>query len=66
VIVEELDSYTEISPSGTGVHILVKAALPEGRNRKGRFEAYDRGRYFTITGKHMRARHKLSRTVRES
>jgi RecA-family ATPase len=52
-IIEELDSYTEISPSGTGVHILVKAILPEGRNRKGRFEAYDRGRYFTVTGKHL-------------
>jgi hypothetical protein len=52
-IVEELDSYTEISPSRTGVHILVRATLPEGRNRKGRFEAYDRGRYFTVTGKHL-------------
>src|SRR5215211_2420572 len=52
-IIEELDSYTEVSPSGTGVHILVRAALPEGRNRKGRFEAYDRGRYFTVTGRHL-------------
>src|SRR5215204_4288899 len=52
-IIEELDSYTEISPSGTGVHILVRAALPEGRNRTGRFEAYDRGRYFTVTGRHL-------------
>jgi hypothetical protein len=52
-IIEELDSYTEISPSGKGVHILVRAALPEGRNRKGRFEAYDRGRYFTVTGEHL-------------
>ena len=53
IIIEELDSYTEISPSGTGVHILVRATLPEGRNRKGRFEAYDRDRYFTVTGKHL-------------
>src|ERR671910_1034403 len=52
-IIEELNSYTEISPSGTGVHILVRAALPKGRNRKGRFEAYDRSRYFTVTGKHL-------------
>src|SRR5215217_3901104 len=52
-IIEELDSYTEISPYGKGVHILVRAALPEGRNRKGRFEAYDRGRYFTVTGRHL-------------
>ena len=52
-IIEELDSYTEVSPSGTGVHILVRGALPKGRNRKGRFEAYDRSRYFTVTGKHL-------------
>jgi len=52
-IIEELDSYTEISPSGTGVHILVRGELPAGRNRKGRFEAYDRSRYFTVTGKHL-------------
>ena len=52
-IIEELNSYTEISPSGTGVHILVRAALPKGRNRNGRFEAYDRSRYFTVTGKHL-------------
>ena len=51
-IIEELDSFTEISPSGMGVHVLVRAQLPEGRNRKGRFEAYDRGRYFTVTGRH--------------
>ena len=52
-VIGELDSYTEISPSGTGVHILVRGELPEERNRKGRFEAYDRGRYFTVTGKHL-------------
>ena len=51
--IEELDSYAEISPSGTGVHVLVRGELPEGRNRKGRFEAYDRARYFTVTGKHL-------------
>src|SRR5215204_4079334 len=53
IIIEELDSYTEISPSGTGVHVLVRATLPESRNRKGRFETYDRDRYFTVTGKHL-------------
>ncbi len=52
-IIKELDSYTEISPSGTGVHVLVRATLGEGRNRKGRLEAYDRGQYFTVTGEHL-------------
>src|SRR5829696_6807830 len=37
-VIGELDSYTEISPSGTGVHVLVRGELPSGRNRKGRFE----------------------------
>lgn len=48
-IVEELDSYTEFSPSGTGLHVLVRAKLPPGGNRKGRVEIYDRGRFFTVT-----------------
>jgi putative DNA primase/helicase len=52
-IIEELDSYTEVSPSGSGIHILVKGELPPGRNRKGRIEMYDRGRYFTVTGRHL-------------
>jgi len=52
-IIEALDSYTEISPRGHGIHILVRGELPPGGNRKGRFEAYDRGRYFTVTGRHL-------------
>jgi len=52
-VIEELDSYTEISPSGTGIHVLVRGELPPGRNRKGKFEAYNAGRYFTITGRHL-------------
>jgi putative DNA primase/helicase len=52
-IIEELNSYIEVSPSGTGVHILIRGKLPKSRNRKGRFEAYDRGRYFTVTGEHL-------------
>ena len=50
-IVEMLMSYTEISQSGRGLHIIGKANL-EGLagNRKGRFEIYDRNRYFTMNG----------------
>ena len=50
-IISEVDSYTEISPSGLGVHILVRGHLPKGRRRKGRIEMYDALRYFTITGR---------------
>ncbi len=49
-IVQRLNSYTEISPSGTGVHIVLKAALPAAGRRKGRTEAYYSGRYVTVTG----------------
>ena len=49
-ILEELDSYTELSQSGTGWHVIVKGSLPPGGNRKGRVEMYDHGRYFCMTG----------------
>ena len=49
-IVEHFNSYTEISPSGTGLHILIKGKLPKGGRRKGGIEMYDSGRYFTMTG----------------
>src|SRR5215216_3450982 len=52
-IVAALDSYTEVSPSGTGLHIFVKATLPGPNNRKGPLEMYESGRYFTLTGEHL-------------
>lgn len=52
-IIERLDSFTEVSPSGTGVHVLVKGSLPEGRNRHGDVELYETARFFTVTGDHL-------------
>jgi len=55
-IIESLNSYTEISQSGTGIHILVKAKLSEkGRKRclpgtDHEVEIYDRARFFATTG----------------
>lgn len=49
-IINKLDSFTEISPSGTGFHILVKGEKPSGRSRKGDIEMYDTARFFTMTG----------------
>jgi putative DNA primase/helicase len=49
-IMDHLGGYQEVSPSGTGVHIIVKGKLPEGRNRRGNIEAYSRERFFTISG----------------
>jgi putative DNA primase/helicase len=45
-----LDSYREVSPSGRGVHSIVKATIPRSV-RSGRYEVYDHGRYFTMTGR---------------
>lgn len=55
-IIERLDSYTEFSPSGKGVHIIVKGQLPsyiKGTGKKSvkyGLEIYQNGRYFTMTG----------------
>ena len=51
--IEELDSYTELSPSGAGFHIWVKGWLEHPGNRAGRVEMYSRARYFTMTGRHV-------------
>jgi putative DNA primase/helicase len=53
-IIQEVNSYTELSPSGTGVHILAYGELPPGgRRRKGHIEMYSSGRYATMTGQHL-------------
>ena len=57
-IVETMDSYTERSPSGTGLHIIYRVSIhPEWKKKQtGAFgentdlEMYQQGRYFTVTG----------------
>jgi primase-polymerase (primpol)-like protein len=49
-ILAALDSYSEWSPSGRGLHIIVRARLDGGRCRRGPVELYDRARFFTVTG----------------
>jgi primase-polymerase (primpol)-like protein len=44
-------AYIEISPSGTGVHVIVRGKLPEKGKRRDWVEAYSQDRYFTITGR---------------
>lgn len=48
-IVRYFDSYTELSPSGKGVHILVKGKAPASLKRPG-LEMYSAERYLTVTG----------------
>lgn len=51
-IVDALDSYTELSPSGLGLHIFAKADIPvNGRKNSAKgLEVYKASRYLTITG----------------
>ena len=49
-IVDTFKSYTEVSPSGTGVKILLKGDLPGGGHHSERIGVFQKNRYFCITG----------------
>ena len=54
-IIRALNSYTEVSPSGTGVHTIVCGKLPVGKGNQvayhdGKVELFSQARYFTVTG----------------
>jgi hypothetical protein len=50
-IVTTMDSYTEISPSGSGVKIWVEGEIPSSI-KTPQIEMYFKARYFTVTGQH--------------
>lgn len=43
-------TYSEVSMSGKGIHIIGKGVIPGDRRRKGDVEIYSEGRFFAITG----------------
>lgn len=49
--IETLQSYNEVSCSGSGLHIICSGELPEGSRRKKSVEMYSSGRFFVLTGK---------------
>lgn len=55
-IINTMDSYAELSPSGTGIHIIYKGNVHnDWKNKKhitdtAELEMYQTGRYFTVTG----------------
>jgi putative DNA primase/helicase len=51
-IVQSLNSYTELSPSGTGLHILTYGQLP-GKGIHPTIEMYGQERFTTITTQHL-------------
>lgn len=51
-IIQSLNSYTEVSPSGTGLHVLAYGRLP-GKNIHTAIELYGQDRFTTITTNHL-------------
>jgi len=55
-IVRRLDSYTEVSSSGTGLHVLAEGNHSDDHKHRGdlseagHLEVYDESRYFVLTG----------------
>lgn len=55
-IVEAMNSYTEVSPSGHGLKIWVEGSVPSAVKlpyETGKIEIYSIARYFTVTGQHL-------------
>jgi putative DNA primase/helicase len=49
-VVRIFKGYAEVSPSGTGIHIIVRGKAPRN-GRLGRVEVYHSERFFTMTGR---------------
>jgi putative DNA primase/helicase len=49
-IIDRFNTYTEISPSATGLHLICKGTLPGHGLKTLTVEMYDTTRYFCITG----------------
>jgi hypothetical protein len=54
VDIDALDTYTEVSPSGTGVRMFAKALKPEGKCKSGDTEIYAKWRFLTVTGRRLK------------
>jgi putative DNA primase/helicase len=63
--VQRFDTYTEISPSGSGLRLFCRGVLPRNGLKAGKFEAYQSGRYLSATG-HVYGELKLIRSCQET
>lgn len=58
-VLDDVPTYAEVSPSGTGLRFFGLGFTPDGRTRadiedaEGHIEMYDSGRYLTATGHHI-------------
>ena len=48
-LIADFDGYAEVSPSGQGVHVIVRGKVPS--RRQGQIEVYGSERFFAMTGK---------------
>jgi hypothetical protein len=51
--VDNLSSYTEVSPSGRGLRVFLWARKPGPHCKNGHVEIYDNERFLTVTGCHL-------------
>jgi hypothetical protein len=51
LICREFQTYSEVSMSGKGVHLIAKGSIGGKGRRRERVEVYDQDRYFVFTGK---------------
>ena len=57
-VLEKVEGYAEVSPSGTGIKLFAKTNLDGSRTKKEMgVELYREGRYFTVTGQVMGGAH---------
>ena len=63
-VVQCVNSYTEYSPSGRGLHILTLGSIPHSIKQAG-FEMYNELRYFTVTGREYGASAFVSSDIEE-
>ena len=53
-LANQIDGYMEVSPSGTGVKIFTRSSpFASHADHAIGFEAYSKGRFFTVTGQHI-------------
>lgn len=58
--VDTLRSYTELSTSGAGIHIICRGKLPPVGRRRGNIEMYESGRFFVMTGRSASQYHEIT------
>ena len=49
-IIDRFDAYTELSPSGKGIRVILEGSKPGPRCRTGQIEIYSCKRFVTVTG----------------